>query len=106
MRDPGPTYLLLPLSFLFSSASFAQVQKDDSLPKKMLADTLEKQQPVAMPKELTEEDLLMFTKVDKAAKVDMGQWRRHLEINLLSPIVNGAKQGIKAGYYMISVLFW
>ena len=97
---------LATISLLFFCLfSDAQSQKEDSLIKKMLEDTLAKYSVVGMPPQVGEDELSIFTKVDVEASVNMAQWRRHLEKHLQSPIEKAAKKGMKSGYYTVMVRF-
>lgn len=47
----------------------------------------------------------IFEKVEIEASVNMQDWRRHLEKNLLSYIENAARRNMKPGQYTVNVRF-
>lgn len=47
----------------------------------------------------------IFEKVEIEARVNMAQWRRHLENQLQRPIENAAADGMKPGKYTVNVRF-
>lgn len=105
MRKQLLTTTALILALFSAGSTSAQTRNEDSLIKKSLADTLAKYHPVAAPSVSDEDMSHIFTKLDVEAKVDMQQWRRHLEKKLKKPIEKAAKDGMKAGYYTVMVRF-
>jgi protein TonB len=93
------------LLFSLFISSPAQAQKEDSLIKKSLTDSLHKYVVRATPMIEDGQDLHVFEKVDVEASVDMMKWRRQLEKHLQAPVKKAAKNGMKAGYYTVLVRF-
>jgi protein TonB len=81
-------------TILLTTAATAQAPKDEVLVRTSVDTTTEKNS-----------EKLVFTKVDVEAKVDMQQWRLHLESNLMGPIEKAAKKGMKPGTYTVNVRF-
>lgn len=101
-------HLLTAVSILFSvlfNPSVVNAQKEDSIYKRALADTLAKYVVQATPANAEEAFLEVFEKVDVAPRVDIMKWRRQLEKHLQKPVEKAAKLGMKAGHYTVLVRF-
>lgn len=58
---------------------------------------------IAVKKE--EDENKVFEKVEIAASVNISQWRRHLERNLVRYIEDAAQSGMEPGHYTVNVRF-
>ena len=88
------TIALLSCSVLLTTTAMAQAPKDDVVIKTSSDTTTEKNN-----------EKRVFTEVEVEAKVDVQQWRLHLESNLMGPIEKAAKKGMKPGTYTVNVRF-
>jgi protein TonB len=81
-------------TILLTTTAIAQAPKDEVLVKTSVDTTNEKNS-----------ERRVFTEVEVEAKVDVQQWRLHLESNLMGPIEKAAKKGMKSGTYTVNVRF-
>lgn len=73
--------------------------------KSLSAQTSPEIKPVVEAEQKATDDENVFENVEIEASVNINDWRRHLEKNLIRYIINAAQQNMKAGRYTVQVRF-